>query len=124
MVMQETPSLCGALTLHAVILVRSANYCMYPWTQDELGCGLPALTPELAVVQDADRLDAMGAIGIARCFTFGGRFNRVLHDPSVPPREGLTRQQYTDRGFQQTTYNHFHEKLLKLKVPGLHHPHQ
>ena len=62
------------------------------------------------------RLDAMGAIGIARCFTFGGRFGRVLHDPAVPPRAGLTRQQYMDRGFQQTTLNHFHEKLLLLKV--------
>ena len=58
----------------------------------------------------------MGAIGIARCFTFGGRFNRTLHDPAVPPRAGLTKQQYMDRGFQQTTVNHFHEKLLRLKV--------
>ncbi len=64
------------------------------------------------------RLDAMGAIGIARCFTFGGRFGRVLHDPTVPPRAGLTRQQYMDAGFQQTTLNHFHEKLLLLKVGG------
>lgn len=69
------------------------------------------------------RLDAMGAIGIARCFTFGGRFARVLHDPAVPHREGLTRQQYMDRGFQQTTINHLHEKLLKLKVRTFSRPH-
>ncbi len=62
------------------------------------------------------RLDAIGAIGIARCFTFGGRFNRTLHDPSIPPRKGLTKQQYTDGTVQQTTINHFHEKLLTLKV--------
>ena len=55
-------------------------------------------------------------MGIARCFTFGGRFNRVLHDPSVKPRDSLTKQAYMDKTFQQTTINHFHEKLLKLKV--------
>lgn len=65
------------------------------------------------------RLDAIGAIGIARCFTYGGHFKRVLHDPAVAPRSELTKQQYTDRAFQQTTINHFHEKLLKLKVRPL-----
>ncbi|KAL4859051.1 hypothetical protein ACK3TF_000834 [Chlorella vulgaris] len=69
----------------------------------------------LAVVQDSDRLDAIGAIGIARCLTFGGSFNRVLHDPAILPRTHLTQQQYTDKAAQQTTLNHFHEKLFKLK---------
>ncbi len=55
-------------------------------------------------------------MGIARCFTYGGYFKRVLHDPSVKPRDGLTKQAYMDKSFQQTTINHFHEKLLKLKV--------
>jgi len=62
------------------------------------------------------RLDAIGAIGIARCFTYGGYFKRRLHDPAIAPRSGLTKQQYTDDSFQQTTINHFHEKLLKLKA--------
>ncbi len=54
---------------------------------------------------------------MARCLTFGGRFGRVLHDPAVPPRDGLTQEQYIDKSAaaRQTTINHFHEKLLKLK---------
>uniref|UniRef100_A0A7N2R1H8 Uncharacterized protein n=1 Tax=Quercus lobata TaxID=97700 RepID=A0A7N2R1H8_QUELO len=51
---------------------------------------------------------------IARCFTFGGSRSRVLHDPAIQPRSDLSKEQYMKKD-EQTTVNHFHEKLLKLK---------
>jgi len=70
-------------------------------------------TMELDVVQDADRLDAMGAIGVARTFSYGGYAGNVMYDPAFPPRENLTKEEY--KKGKSTTINHFYEKLLLLK---------
>ncbi|WP_319242784.1 HD domain-containing protein [uncultured Propionivibrio sp.] len=77
------------------------------------GVATPMRSLEGACVQDADRLDALGAIGIARCFAYGGHAGRPLHDPAVPPVQHATAQAY--KSAKGTSLNHFHEKLFLLK---------
>ncbi|SNB22524.1 conserved hypothetical protein [Flavobacterium psychrophilum] len=68
---------------------------------------------ELEIVQDADRLDAIGAIGIARTFNYGGFKNRQLYNPEIVPNLSMNKEEY--KNSQSPTLNHFYEKLLLLK---------
>ncbi|MFZ3273597.1 MAG: HD domain-containing protein [Lutibacter sp.] len=70
-------------------------------------------SPELEVIQDADRLDAIGAVGIARTFNYGGFKNRPLYNPEISPDLNQTKEAY--KNSEAPTINHFYEKLLLLK---------
>ncbi len=70
-------------------------------------------SPELNVIQDADRIDAIGAIGIARTFNYGGFKNREIYNPGIKPNLNMTKEEY--KNSTAPTINHFYEKLLLLK---------
>jgi uncharacterized protein len=76
------------------------------------GCGPAMSSLEGEVVQDADRLDSLGAIGLARTLAFGGTIGRPLHEPGVPPRFGMSAEEY--RAHLSTSINHIRERLLVL----------
>ena len=72
------------------------------------------ITKELAIVSDADKMDSVGAIGIARTFAYGGKHNREIYDPLIKPEVNLTQEEYKRKDRKTTSLNHFDEKLEKL----------
>lgn len=97
----------GALVEHVCRIVAGISF-------KGAGVEQPVLSLEGRVVQDADRLDAIGAIGVARAFAYGGAKGRLIHDPGVKPDQHQTAEAYLNSG--GTTINHFYEKLLLLKA--------
>lgn len=96
----------SSIAEHVVRIIRHISF--------KGGNNLPGFSsPELQVVQDADRLDAMGAIGIARAFHYGGYKNRLLFHPDIRPNLRMTKEEY--KNSDAPTINHFYEKLLLLK---------
>ncbi|TKC12372.1 HD domain-containing protein [Pedobacter polaris] len=94
------------ITLHVQEIIRNLSY------KASLGV-INFKSKELDIVQDADRLDAIGAIGIARAFTYGGYKNRVLYDPAIEVNLNMSKEEY--KNTTAPTLNHFYEKLLLLK---------
>ncbi|MDO7744181.1 MAG: HD domain-containing protein [Pedobacter sp.] len=92
--------------IHVQQIIRNLSY------KASLG-HLTFHSKELDVVQDADRLDAIGAIGIARAFTYGGFKNRLMYDPAIAPDMNMSKEAY--KNTTAPTINHFYEKLLRLK---------
>tara|TARA_R110002049_G_scaffold28906_2_gene98393 strand:- start:162 stop:821 length:660 start_codon:yes stop_codon:yes gene_type:complete len=94
---------------HVVQIINHISY------KSSLGVAVinPFSSKELEVVQDADRLDAIGAIGIARAFNYGGFKNREMYNPAIQPNLTMTKEEY--KKSTAPTINHFYEKLLLLK---------
>jgi uncharacterized protein len=91
---------------HVCEIINSSSY---------KGAGTKSIMSSIEgkIVQDADRLDGMGAIGVGRTFAFGGHMKRVMHDPDIKPTIHKTKEEYMRH--VGTTINHFYEKLLLLK---------
>lgn len=95
-----------AITMHVEQIIRNISF-----KGGNFEAGFHS--PELDIVQDADRLDALGAIGIARAFHYGGFKNREIYNPGIAPNLNMSREEYKKN--DAPTVNHFYEKLLLLK---------
>lgn len=96
-----------------VLVIRRVETVIREVSFKGLGVPTPVSSIEAALVQDADRLDAIGAIGIARAFAYGGHKGRPLHDPAIAPVAHESFASYQKNA--APTLNHFYEKLLHLK---------
>lgn len=104
----EAQNVANETTEHVVNIIRHMSF------KNSLEQGGERFTSkEMDIVQDADRLDAIGAIGIARAFNYGGFKNRELYNPAIPPNLNMTKEEY--KKSKAPTINHFYEKLLLLK---------
>lgn len=92
---------------HVIAIIENISF------KSSLGDEKKYQSKELDVIQDADRLDAIGAIGIARTFNYGGFKNRAIYNPEIPPNLYMTKAEY--KASTAPTINHFYEKLLLLK---------
>ena len=102
----ETQSVDAEVISHVVNIIKNVSY-----KGGHNSSGFHSI--ELNIVQDADRLDALGAIGIARTFNFGGFKNNPLYDPEIPANLNQSKEEY--KKSNAPTLNHFYEKLLLLK---------
>ncbi len=102
----ETQKVDAQTIAHVIAIIKNISFKGGNKTQE-------FFSKELEVVQDADRLDAIGAIGIARAFNYGGFKNRKLYDPAIAPNLTMTPDEYKQS--TAPTINHFYEKLLLLK---------
>ncbi len=97
----------SAVIEHVIAIIENISF------KSSLGAEKKYQSKELDVIQDADRLDAIGAIGIARTFNYGGFKNRAIYNPEIPPNLNMTKAEY--KASTAPTINHFYEKLLLLK---------
>ncbi|MDG2454903.1 MAG: HD domain-containing protein, partial [Bacteroidia bacterium] len=102
----ETLAVSNAVTEHVIRIIENISFKGGKEAQK-------FTSPELDVVQDSDRLDALGAIGIARTFNYGGFKNREIYNPTIPPNLSMTKEEY--KMSTAPSMNHFYEKLLLLQ---------
>ncbi|WP_110927742.1 HD domain-containing protein [Bacillus massiliglaciei] len=109
----------GQVKLQSIYLGIGLSEDMIPKIQEiidtiSFSAGFTALpSAEAEIVQDADRLDALGAIGIARTFAYGGKKGQPMYDPDLPVREMMSKEEY--RNGKSSSVHHFYEKILKLE---------